>query len=138
MTDARGLIASIRGGIPAKCDFCGQKKPQEQMEPEEAGEWVCWSCLDRWEYQERGGYIDMENVIRILDWHKITADGKETARVRCPKCQEWATLDHEIDAVGRVTPSLVCPNESCDFHENVVLAGWQCKDIQSVPTGNTP
>lgn len=52
MTDdeptARELIEAIRGGVPAKCDFCGKETEPEMLEPEEAGAWVCHECLRRW------------------------------------------------------------------------------------------
>jgi hypothetical protein len=41
-------IAEFRGGMPAACDFCAQPTAPEQLEPEEAGEWVCWHCLLKW------------------------------------------------------------------------------------------
>jgi len=41
-------IAMFRGGMPEKCDFCDTPTPHEQLEPEEAGDWVCWHCLLKW------------------------------------------------------------------------------------------
>ena len=35
---------------------------------------------------------------------------------------------HTISADGLVTPSTVCPEESCDFHEFVLLEGWVAMD----------
>lgn len=50
---------------------------------------------------------------------------RRTALVSCPDCGSSASLsDHEIDAAGDVTPSLVCPAEGCVFHEHVRLVGW--------------
>ena len=47
-----------------------------------------------------------------------------TARVSCAKYGAMASLaDHSIDAEGKVTPSLVCPDE-CGWHVDVVLDGW--------------
>ena len=51
--NARDLIVSLRGGIPKKCDFCYQVTPPEKLHPEEAGDWVCEDCLERWEKQDR-------------------------------------------------------------------------------------
>lgn len=31
--------------------------------------------------------------------------------------------DHEIDANGKVTPSIVCPDE-CGWHVQATLEGW--------------
>jgi hypothetical protein len=70
--------------------------------------------------------------MRLIEWQKINADGKETARVKCPQCQQWATLDHDIAANGAVYPSLICPTNGCGFHDVVMLAGWQRKEIRSV------
>lgn len=41
-------IAMLRGGFPEKCSFCAKPTPPEQLEPEEAGDWVCWHCLLNW------------------------------------------------------------------------------------------
>ena len=32
---------------PKACDWCGSVHPLAEMEPEEAGEWICRDCLDR-------------------------------------------------------------------------------------------
>lgn len=29
------------------CDWCGKESPIGEMEPEEAGEWICRECFDR-------------------------------------------------------------------------------------------
>lgn len=52
-SNSRDLIIALRGGIPAKCDFCGKETPPERMDPEEGGEWVCYDCEERWEREER-------------------------------------------------------------------------------------
>lgn len=52
MENMKGLIADLRGGIPGKCDFCLKPTKPEQLEPEEAGEWVCWYCLRDWAYED--------------------------------------------------------------------------------------
>ena len=55
MTDndeVRDLIADLRGGIPACCDFCGQATEQHDLHPEEGGEWACIECIRRWDAQE--------------------------------------------------------------------------------------
>lgn len=50
----------------------------------------------------------------------------QTAAFTCPKCGGIAMLiDHEIGPDGAVSPSVVCPNEKCDFHEYIKLEGWQ-------------
>lgn len=52
--------------------------------------------------------------------------------VKCPACGGLAQLDHEVDASGRVTPSLACPQiddrtqpqRPCSYHRIVTLDGW--------------
>jgi hypothetical protein len=58
-------------------------------------------------------------------WRPGSSDGKRTAFFRCPKCPTYGALagTHEIDAAGKVTPSMVCPG--CDFHEWITLEGWK-------------
>lgn len=46
--DARELIIALRGGVPAKCDFCCEECAPEDLHPEEGGEWACIDCLTRW------------------------------------------------------------------------------------------
>lgn len=44
------VIAELRGGYPDKCDFCGQVYTAERTPvPDEAGEWACTECWDKWE-----------------------------------------------------------------------------------------
>lgn len=46
------LIAALRGGIPLDCDFCGQPYGERRHPiPEEAGEWTCNECWNKWEEQ---------------------------------------------------------------------------------------
>lgn len=47
MDNMRDLIIAMRGGVPDKCDFCGETS--DELEPEEGWEWVCHKCLKRWE-----------------------------------------------------------------------------------------
>lgn len=42
----------------------------------------------------------------------------------CPQ-GHTGTLDHEIDDRGVVTPSVVCPEDGCGFHEHIKLNGWR-------------
>lgn len=48
---ARDLIIGLRGGVPPKCDFCGEEKPPADLHPEEGGEWACINCIERWKAQ---------------------------------------------------------------------------------------
>jgi hypothetical protein len=51
--DTKRLISGLRGEIPDECDFCHSRKPPEELEPEEGGQWACWDCLGRWAEQDR-------------------------------------------------------------------------------------
>ena len=44
--DVRQMIIDLRGGVPANCDFCGKETPEDNMHPEEAGMWICITCID--------------------------------------------------------------------------------------------
>ncbi len=58
-------------------------------------------------------------------WAKAKmADGQPTALACCAKGHIASLSDHDIAADGAVTPSLVCPEEGCTFHEFVQLDGW--------------
>ena len=59
MTVTKLDIAMLRGGLPAKCDFCSQDMPPEQLEPEEAGCWVCWHCLLKWAQEDGNAREEM-------------------------------------------------------------------------------
>lgn len=43
------LIADFRGGIPANCDFCNQPMNPETAVAEEAGQWACAECWQKFE-----------------------------------------------------------------------------------------
>ena len=42
----------------------------------------------------------------------------------CPK-GHIGQLDHTIAEDGTVSPSVVCPESGCGFHEYVRLEGWK-------------
>jgi len=47
------MIVALRGGIPERCDFCEQPYTDERLPvPEEAGDWACTECWNRWEKQD--------------------------------------------------------------------------------------
>ena len=48
----RDFIATIRGGIPSRCDFCEKERNETEMHPEEGGAWACIHCLERWERED--------------------------------------------------------------------------------------
>ena len=46
--------------------------------------------------------------------------------IKCPKCGKIGSVGgHDIAEDGKVSPSLVCPREGCDFHEIVMLEDWK-------------
>ena len=56
------LIATMRGGIPECCDFCGSKFTEANYAtPEEGGEWTCIQCADKWEAEYQQKYSTGEN-----------------------------------------------------------------------------
>ena len=47
------MIAELRGGYPEACDFCGKLYNEDRHPvPEEAGEWACTECWERWEKED--------------------------------------------------------------------------------------
>ena len=43
-------IIDLRGGLPECCDFCQKPYTENRTPvPEEAGQWACIECWDRWE-----------------------------------------------------------------------------------------
>lgn len=48
-----------------------------------------------------------------------------TLFVTCPNGHTASLIDHSVSSDGEVTPSLVCPEDSCDFHEFVRLNGLE-------------
>lgn len=58
-------------------------------------------------------------------WIRVLRTGKpDSATVVCPSGHVGSLLDHEIADDGSVTPSLVCPEDGCGWHEHVRLIGW--------------
>ena len=50
----RDLIVMLRGGVPEKCDFCGQPFTlTRHAVPEEGGEWACTECEARWSMADK-------------------------------------------------------------------------------------
>lgn len=58
-------------------------------------------------------------------WQRGSTGNEKTALISCPTCGNVSSLSqHTIDDLGRVTPSLMCPHGTCDFHDFVHLVGW--------------
>jgi hypothetical protein len=59
-------------------------------------------------------------------WKTVKRDGEPLLKVCCPACGIWGDLaDHSISEDGTVSPSLICGNSPCKFHEHVRLEGWK-------------
>lgn len=58
-------------------------------------------------------------------WKEVRLyNGGLSAIFTCPACGVSGDLsDHIINALGEVSPSVVCPEE-CGFHDFIVLEGW--------------
>lgn len=63
-------------------------------------------------------------------WRGVTFDGKRFAGLTCPNGHAGDLSDHTIAADGTVSPSVVCPEAGCGFHENVKLEGWTSNVLQ--------
>lgn len=57
-------------------------------------------------------------------WRTLLNEGKLSASIVCKKGHYGILADHEIDKRGIVTPSVVCPEKGCDFHEFITLEDW--------------
>lgn len=64
---------------------------------------------------------------RIVGW-KMPFPGRVI--VTCPECNETGGLDHDVSVQGFVTPSLVCPNDACSFHDWVALQNWNHGELK--------
>ncbi len=67
-------------------------------------------------------------LVRGTWWPLTWGDGRHTANICCRDCG-WACClfpdHHSIAQDGIINPSLVCPNDQCNFHEYVRLDGWE-------------
>jgi len=52
------------------------------------------------------------------------------AKVCCPAGHGLVLKGHSIDENGHVWPSVVCPDQSCEFHEFVSLDGWDLGELR--------
>jgi len=65
-------------------------------------------------------------------WKNASLDGQPAIRMQCPSCRVIGrlylsagdSLGHQIDQQGQVTPSVVCGNDDCVFHDYITLEGW--------------
>lgn len=58
-------------------------------------------------------------------WRPVrTAEGAQTAWVKAPCGHEFSLTKHGIRPDGVVSPSVVCPEKGCAFHDYLSLLGW--------------
>jgi len=63
-----------------------------------------------------------------LQWLPVTRQSSglsPTATLTCTNGHEGLISDHEIAADGAVTPSVVCTEDGCGWHEHITLVGWE-------------
>jgi len=59
-------------------------------------------------------------------WKPATRPAGRTAFLKCGGCGEsFAISDHDINAAGFVSPSVVCPIGGCGWHVHIVLEDWR-------------
>ena len=59
------------------------------------------------------------------------ANGERSATLTCPNGHLAVLKQHSINAAGKVTPYMVCPEPGCDFHAMVRLDGWKATEGES-------
>lgn len=58
-------------------------------------------------------------------WKPLATHKRRSATITCPECGAVGSLDgHGIHKDGRVWPPVMCPNESCDFQDEIQLVSW--------------
>ena len=57
-------------------------------------------------------------------WLPVKTPSGPKATFTDTKGHEGLLTDHDIAADGTVTPSVVCTEEDCGFHDWVKLVGW--------------
>jgi hypothetical protein len=77
-------IAALRGGIPEKCSFCKAETLPNQLEPEEAGDWACWTCLHKWAIED-GRMIEASFYERLLKEAKAHEKMEAPMAARSPE-----------------------------------------------------
>lgn len=69
--------------------------------------------------------IPHDNDLKPGTWKGgLKYDDTRTALFCCPNGHVGTLTTHRIASDGKVTPSVVCPYEGCNFHEYITLEGW--------------
>lgn len=61
-------------------------------------------------------------MTEVLTWDENEDEGVVLMKCKCGRIGDLS--DHKIDDGGKVEPSVVCMNADCNFHEYVILDGW--------------
>lgn len=69
--------------------------------------------------------IDRDDSRRTKPCWYVWSD-HHIAMFRCPK-GHCGRFDHAIAADGTVSPSVVCPEPGCGFHDHIRLKNWDPK-----------
>lgn len=75
-------------------------------------------------------FSNMAVIIKKENW--AIPEGGIKPIIECPKCGCGIlgdTAPHGITKDGTVYASVVCQNENCDFHSNVILENWDLGEI---------
>ena len=60
-----------------------------------------------------------------LTWNAVQfSHGEKSATMLCSNGHALSLHNHKICENGEVTPSVVCPEADCDFHDLLTLAHW--------------
>jgi hypothetical protein len=59
-----------------------------------------------------------------LTWALLKTDAGWSAMAVCSNGHRGALDDHVIADDGTVSPSVVCPEKGCGFHDHIQLEGW--------------
>ena len=63
-------------------------------------------------------------------WKQLHTDKGLSATFACPRCGTMGALqDHEISSDGQTDVSVQCTVKDCDFHDVVILQGWE-RDVK--------
>jgi len=60
-----------------------------------------------------------------LRWQLVPAIPIPTAVIVCANNHVGTLHDHKINTDGHVSPSVVCPEDDCDWHHIIQLVGWE-------------
>jgi hypothetical protein len=77
--DVREMIIALRGGVPAECDFCGKATAEDDLHPEEAGQWACIYCINKWAEEDKVALL-LRMLTVWMEAHFVVGEATQTAR----------------------------------------------------------